>query len=221
MSAIPPNEAIKAALTAPRMLTYEVATTAPDNLQGALNLYAWNAQVSAAMLAPLHILEVVVRNCVSDAIAAVYGSNWPWSPGFEASLPTPHPGVYSARRDLQAARAGVNTVGRVIPELKFIFWQSMFTSRNDHRLWKPHLRAVMPFLNPAATASQHRAMIYAELEQLRKLRNRIAHHEPIITRNLADDFQKIQDLIAFRCPVTALWMVQTQAAQALILTKPP
>ena len=66
-----------------------------------------------------------------------------------------------------------------------------------------------------------RALIYKELEQLRKLRNRIAHHEPIFRRNLADDFQKVNDLIAFRCPFTAAWMRQNQQAQALIAAKPP
>ena len=66
-----------------------------------------------------------------------------------------------------------------------------------------------------------RGLIYKELEQLRKLRNRIAHHEPIFKRNLADDFQKVHDLIAFRCPFTAAWMQQNQQAQALIATKPP
>lgn len=44
---------------------------------GALALYAWNAQVSAALMAPLHLCEVVVRNAAADAIAAVYGVNWP------------------------------------------------------------------------------------------------------------------------------------------------
>lgn len=51
-------------------------------------------------------------------------------------------------------------------------------------------------------------MVYSELELIRKLRNRIAHHEPIFQRNLATDFQKIHDLIAVRFPITAAWMLQ-------------
>ncbi|MBP9035013.1 MAG: hypothetical protein KBG29_14020, partial [Pseudomonadales bacterium] len=65
-----------------------------------------------------------------------------------------------------------------------------------------------------------RLQIYNELEQIRTLRNRIAHHEPIFARNLADDFQKITDLIALRCAVTADWMVNNQHALALINTRP-
>jgi len=33
----------------------------------ALALYAWNAEVSAALLAPLHICEVVMRNAAAEA----------------------------------------------------------------------------------------------------------------------------------------------------------
>lgn len=213
------DEAIKAALSAARVGTYEAATTAVPQLPGALALYAWNAQVSAAMLAPLHLCEVVVRNAVSDALTTVYGANWPWSMTFITSLPNPSMG-FNPVKDLMTARQKKATTGRVIPELKFVFWQTMFTRRFDVRIWDPNLRAVMPHLDPNKTVLQLRGLIYSELEQLRKLRNRIAHHEPIFTRNLSDDLQKIHDLIAFRCPITSAWMAHHQQAQALINIRP-
>ncbi len=109
----------------------------------------------------------------------------------------------------------------MIPELKFVFWQTMFTSRFDVRIWYPYLRTVMPYLDTAKTVPELRGLIYRELDQLRKLRNRIAHHGPIFRRNLADDFQKVQELIALRCPITSTWMVNNQHATALIGAKPP
>ena len=63
-------------------------------------------------------------------------------------------------------------------------------------------------------------MIFSDLDQIRKLRNRIAHHEPIFTRNLDDDFKKIADLVKFRCPVTARWLVEKQRATVIIAAKP-
>lgn len=215
-----PEHAIKAALSAPRVGTYEGATAGTPQLPCALALYAWNAQVSAAMLAPLHFCEVTIRNAVSDAIAAAHGPQWPWDAGFIRSLPN-SPNGYNARRDLASARAGKTTSGKVIPELKFVFWQTIFTRRFDGRLWNHHLRNVLPNADASKTVEEIRELIYAELEQLRKLRNRIAHHEPIFQRNLADDFQKVHDLIAIRCAVTAAWMVHNQQAQALIAAKPP
>jgi hypothetical protein len=215
-----PEQSIKDALSSPRVGTYEAATTGTPLLSSALALYAWNAQVSAAMLAPLHLCEVVIRNVVSDAISAVHGPRWPWAAAFVRSLPNSGAG-YSPRGDLMAARAGAATTGKVIPELKFVFWQKMFTSRFDADIWAPHLRTSLPHADATKTVAQVRQLVYGELEQIRKLRNRIAHHEPIFTRNLADDFQKVHDLIAFRCPITAGWMAINQQASALIAAKPP
>lgn len=219
MASISSEQAIKNALAAARLGTYETATKAVPVLNGALALYAWNAQVSAAMMAPLHVCEVVVRNAVSDALTAVYGPDWPWSQVFTRSLPHPTQG-YSARGDLIKIRAAQPTTGKVIPELKFVFWQTMFTSRFDVRVWQPCLRSVMPHVDTAKTVAQLRGQIYSELDQLRKLRNRIAHHEPIFRRNLAEDFQKIGELIALRCPVTSFWMVNNQQVTSLIPQKP-
>ena len=58
------------------------------------------------------------------------------------------------------------------------------------------------------------------MEALRTVRNRIAHHEPIFGRNLMGDFQKIHELIAFRCPTRMAWMLSHQQAQALITARP-
>ena len=213
-------DAVKAALSPARMGTYEVAAGVQgDDDLSALILYAWNAQVSGALLSPLHICEVVVRNAVADALEAVYGARWPWSPTFERSLPDPQRG-YSPRKDLQNARRSAHTTGTVIPELKFVFWQKMFTSRYDTRVWDHHLRRVMPGLDLAKAIPDLRKTIYDDLEKVRLLRNRVAHHEPIFTRALSDDYQTIRTLVEYRCAVTAGWLDSNQIATAIIASKP-
>lgn len=74
---------IHRALSPARISTYAAATHChgPDD-PAALNLYLWNAQVSAAFLTPLHLCEVVLRNAVDDALAAKYGAAWPWASAF-------------------------------------------------------------------------------------------------------------------------------------------
>lgn len=197
---------IKQALSVSRMSTYENRF---PNTDKALELYAWNANVSACFLAPLHICEVVIRNAVSDALTAIYGHRWPWVSGFERSLPDPNIG-YSPRKDLLTVRRREQTTGKVIPELKFVFWQKMFTSRHDQRIWNQHLLTVLQNLPKNKTASELRLQIHQDLEHIRTLRNRIAHHEPVFSRDLKKDFQKIEDLISFRCDVTRTWMVDNQ-----------
>lgn len=213
-------DAVRAALSQARMATYEVAAgvQAADD-PAALMLYAWNAEVSGALLPPLHVCEVVIRNAVADALEALYGPRWPWSLTFELSLPDPKQG-YSPRRDLQTARHAVHTTGKVIPELKFVFWQKMFTGRYDNRIWDHHLLRVMPNLDPSQRVATLRMAIYEDLERVRRLRNRIAHHEPIFTRALDVDYQTILALVRFRCAVTAAWLDSHQTATATIAAKP-
>ena len=170
-------------------------------------------------MAPIHICEVVVRNCVSDALEAVYGPRWPWDPTFLLSLPDIY-GHYNPRRDLRTVALAQPTTGKVIPELKFVFWQEMFTKRHDTRIWKPHLKRVFPGHDPAKSVVALRKKIYADLGEIRELRNRIAHHEPIFTRRLSEDFEILVELVRLKCQLVASWMVGNQNADALI-ARPP
>lgn len=226
MPSITTIQAVKGSLSHARMGTYEAVrdtTGTPITPRQAIHLYAWNAQVSAAFLAPLHVCEVVIRNAVSEALEAIYGQHWPWSAGFEQSLPA-HQGGYSQINDLKEARRRQQTTGKVIPELKFVFWQKMFTSRYDVRLWQPYMTSIFPSLpqgpNNLNTLKLYRKKIYEELEHIRALRNRIAHHEPIFSRSLAEDFRRVSELITLRCPLTADWMTQNQQAEQLIQARP-
>jgi hypothetical protein len=213
--------AVKASLSPARIGTYETATgTLGDEDSRALALYAWNAQVSAALLAPLHVCEVVIRNAAADALEAVYGPHWPWETTFVLSLPNPSGNSYSSRRDLRSVAARQPSTGKVIPELKFVFWQEMFTHRHDVRLWDAHLMRIFPSHDPANSVVSLRRAIYTDLEAIRKLRNRIAHHEPIFTRNLREDFKRMVHLVEQRSPLAASWMVGNQNAARLI-SQPP
>lgn len=207
---------IQAALSPARMSTYEMTV---GDTPSALALYAWNANISGTLLIPLHICEVVVRNAVSDALINIYGSNWPWNTTFECSLPNNRFG-YKPRKDLQDAKKNMTTTGKVIPELKFIFWQKMFTQRYDVRIWNKNLLHVMPNLDRTKSIHDLRENIYNTLENIRILRNRIAHHEPIFNRNIEDDYKKILEIINYRCANTANWMHRNQLVTSYIKIKP-
>jgi len=181
-------DAARFSLSPSRIGTYETvagARTLDD--PNALALYAWNAMVSAALLAPLHIFEVIVRNAVADALDAVYGPRWPWEQTFVLSLPNPQRN-YNPRRDLLRVAATQPSTGKAMPELKFVFWQEMFTRRHDVRLWNTHLKRVFPS-HSAGTVATLRKAIYVDMEVVRRLRKRVAHHEPIFTRNLVDSIE--------------------------------
>jgi hypothetical protein len=66
----------------PRLVgTFETAVQLVDDADPrALALCAWKGRISAALIAPLHVCEIVMRNAVSDAIEQVYGPRWPRRP---------------------------------------------------------------------------------------------------------------------------------------------
>ncbi|BDC48007.1 hypothetical protein F183_A03230 [Bryobacterales bacterium F-183] len=212
-------DAVRKALSVSRISTYEQAVSAEHPADAALDLYQWNATISAAFMLPLHICEVVIRNAVAEGLEATYGAKWPWSAVFEASLPSAAVG-YNQRLNLRQERDRHSTTGKVIAELKFVFWQKMFTRRHDTRLWDRHLRYLFPRLDPAQPVAELRDVIYNDLEQIRLLRNRIAHHEPIFSRDLASDFQRIHALIHSRCPLTASWMSQAETVRQSLASRP-
>ena len=154
-------------LSAPRFATY--LATANGDPDKALALYQWNLEVSAAFFIPLQICEVAVRNAIVKAIEAVYGPNWPWQPAFEISLATSR-NRFSPRTELIKHR-NLPTTGKIVAELKFIFWERMLTARHDGTLWNPHFRSVFPNTNPALPVRELRATGYQKLSEIRDLRN--------------------------------------------------
>lgn len=217
-SAKPVNEsAICDVLSAPRSNTY--ITAMGGDKARAMELYGWNARVAAAFMLPSHFAEITVRNAASEAITAMYGARWPWSPGFERALNPAKSRAYDPERDLIETRKWQPTTGKVIAELKFKFWQSLFTSRHDHRLWAPRILTLFPNAS-GMTAPQLRRRIYDDLEVIRKLRNRIAHHEPIFTRNLEDDLMRILELIELRSTPTIDWVCEMEDVSGILAERP-
>ena len=205
-------------LSAPRFATY--LKSAGNDRTRALDLYQWNLLVSAAFLVPLHVLEVSLRNAIVEAIEAVHGGAWPWTEGFIRSLPEPRPPAYNPTRDLSNCAKQQPTAGKVVAELKFAFWESMLTKRHQTRLWEAQFFNVFPNSPRGVTSDQRRSELRNDVEEIRKLRNRIAHHEPIFPRALQDDFDRIMRCIQWRNVAAATWVNDIETVQALLRLRP-
>ena len=210
--------AICAALSTPRLERYIAASDC--NRRRALALYQWNAQISAAFMLPMHICEVVLRNAIVDAIERVYGPHWflPGS-GFEGSLPRPASG-YSPFNDLGAARANYPSAGKIVPEVKLMFWVSMLTSRHQSRLWNPFIRTSFPNIPQQLTTATSRRLLHDQVDAIRIVRNRIAHHEPIFTRDIHAEYRRLHRIVHWRSTDAAQWLNEMQTVTALMRTKP-
>lgn len=207
------------AISLPRFATYLRARN--NDRVAALRLYCWNMEVSAAFMSPLQMCEVSVRNGIVEAIEAVHGAAWPWSNGFLRSLPVPRvAGHYDPASNLRFVAAQFPTVGKVVAELNLAFWEKMMTRGQDQRLWAPHFVRVFPGVPAGLPIPVARNQAHQSLFEIRKVRNRIAHHEPIFARNLREDYGRMRELIAWRRPFVGRWMDKQKQISELLANMP-
>lgn len=127
---------------------------------------------------------------------------------------------YDARGDLVLSARRQCSTDAVVATLKNVFWEKMFTQRNEERLWRSRIFGVFPQLEPNITAKDHCRRINQDLEHTRRLRNRIAHHEPIFARDLRADLHRIEQLVDMRCVETCRWMTANECVSGLLATFP-
>jgi hypothetical protein len=184
-------------LSQDRLSTYLAATA--GKMEEALHLYNWNADVSGALYAPLQGLEIALRNALHDVLSSSYSPAWYDSPKINMDAYTT--GDIRKAKDILARRGALLTPPNIMAELSFGFWVSLLASNYHVQLWIPTLHK--SFLN---LGSKKRRDVYHALNHLRKLRNRIAHHEPIFNRHLVADYDSIITAIDWVCPKTATWV---------------
>ena len=160
---------------------------------------------------PLQVLEVALRNAVHTGLAGRFGADW--HDQLDGTLAVGCLGrISEAKRKVQLQRATV-TPGRVIASLPFGFWVSLLGpggrradglgANYEMALWRPCLRRAF---RHCESLSRKRA--HAELDDLRNLRNRITHHEPIFRRDLAADYNRIPGVVGWISPDVADWVRQ-------------
>ena len=194
-----------------RMSTYLRAVE--GDREKAFRLYAWNTAVSAAFYASLQGLEVALRNAMHVRLASRYGAEWYDNEeagidgGGLARIATAKEGLRRHNREPKPPR--------VVAALSFGFWISLLGSGGrlvddsgrrkadyEKSLWRPALRGAFPYHHGALIRKQ----AHSPLDQLRLLRNRIAHHEPIFERDLREDHERILEVTGWISPGTREWI---------------
>lgn len=161
----------------------------------AIRLYVRNVALGSAFLGPLQALEVTLRNSVHALMSARHGDEWYDSVRLEDAQQR---GIDTARRLLR--REGKDeSPGRMVAASSFGFWVGLFAGAYEESLWRP-------LLHQAFDPVPRRAEVHEQLDRLRTLRNRIAHHESILLRKLGDDHQRILDTLELLSPEVAQWV---------------
>lgn len=161
--------------------------------------YAWNISLSEGLYPLLQCMEVALRNAVHVAATAAYGTPlWFDVPGLLDAIGCG--GVAKARADLVASGKPA-TADRIIAELSFGFWTAVFNRYQEQRLWPKIYRQAFPGLPKPL---RQRRTIADRLNEVRKLRNRIFHHEPIWYFNdLRGKHDRILELTGWISPAMA------------------
>lgn len=200
-------------LTPPRLSKYLRVTG--NQTQQALRLYILNTKVSAAIMKDLHYIEVALRNKFDRELADKFGSQW-FSDSRFLSMVDGRSQAILLKAQKSAAKHWPKGVavppGKVIAELTFGFWLQLTDSKLEHRLWVPCLHKV--FLPQKAPK---RSVFNQQLEKLRQLRNRVAHHEPIFHLDLMDAYRRIQQVAILLCPMTAHVMERTSTVKREVM----
>jgi hypothetical protein len=208
--------ALQEAISPARLRTYLRQTH--YNARRAIALYEWNVRAGAALLPILQANEVALRNAVHAALTSAFEADWPTAQGFLRSLPSRERAVFEAEtRKLRSRVAGGRvSAGDVVASQTYWFWVFLLTSRFQNRVWNKQFAAAFPYV----PKSVDRAVVHARCETIRLLRNRIAHHEPLLKYDLPGAYQRALSIVRWISPVKALWAAERWPLGPEITSRP-
>lgn len=157
------------------------------NAATAWGRYLWNLALCEALYPSLQLVEIALRNTLHHTLHAHTGqAAWYDAPDLRLG-PKEIANLSAAREELRRAEKA-ETPGGMVAELSFGFWTGLFEVRYEHPrhglslLWPGLLRRALPRL-PKQIDGRHgnqRHAVYGRLTRIRKLRNRVFHHERIL-----------------------------------------
>ncbi len=209
----------EAALSLERFARY--IEWAGGNRARALELYALNMQLSEALYTPLQVLEVVLRNRIHAVLGNALHECWFDDAGF-LLVDNQRRQLVKAREDLTDDRKNP-TPGRIVSALTFSFWTSML-SPSYETLWQQILHDIA---RREDGKGLRRKDFSRPLRQIRTLRNRVAHHEPILQWHLIQHYANIMQLTRWLSPAAADWcerysrFPKVHPAERITLEEPP
>ena len=140
----------------------------------ALAHYSWNMVLSQSFYPSLQTLEVSLRNAIQNGANQHFNNPW-WFENPSILDETTIKKVSDAKKNLKRQNKNVDP-GRILAELNFGFWTSLFYARYENTLWRPLIKKVFPQID---RRHWNRKKIAKRLNGIRKFRNRIFHYEPI------------------------------------------
>lgn len=156
-----------------------------DSIDLILSRYIYNVQVSESFYPVIAALEVALRNRLYNAVAILKGENWLLEEINNQNILSENERniLLEAYKKLKRKHNTPST-GAIIAELTFGFWVNLCKKSYKNSLWDKQnfFSNVFPdfdnyFNSPTWDKTK---VMFPELKEILRLRNRIFHHEIII-----------------------------------------
>jgi hypothetical protein len=170
----------------------------------AARAYVNNMLLAEAMMPMLNVLEIALKNGAHQRLTTLYQrADWWEAWTNNSSFAWQIREVANAKAKLQR-RAEALTPDKIIAELPFGFWSSLFNVQFQAILWKD-LRLVFP---RCPKPQRQRHTVSSALNQIRELRNRVFHHEQLLwlSPSLIDLHGKGVEVIGWLDPKLPPWL---------------
>lgn len=200
-----------------RMRRYLMASDSDETR--AASLYRWNAAMAAAFFEALGYLEVILRNAMHRQLSLWHhrrGRVGEWYDDPTRVLDDRCAGDIAYARQRIARRGAPEAPGRVVAELTLGFWRFLLDQRHQQILWAQALHRAFPGL-----PIRRRGEVQRPVNRLHRLRNRIAHHEPIHHEDLAGLHNDLLMVVGWIDPNAAAWLESACSRLARLLTMRP
>lgn len=190
---------LERSVSMPRLSKYRPQSG--SDLETAVN-YFWNIELSESLYPGLAALEVTLRSSIHDALTAREGADM-WfrkllEPGQLRGYAETHYTLFNRLKQKPP------TSGQIVAELTFGFWTTLLSQPYHQTLWAPQKSALVKVVFPhLPRIPNNRHFIHQRYNDLRMLRNRVMHHEPIWYRpNLSQEWEGIIEAIGWISPTT-------------------
>ncbi|WP_455233658.1 Abi family protein [Geopseudomonas aromaticivorans] len=219
------SQVLEGTFSKPRLARYAANPRGAD----AAIAYAHNMLLAEAIMPCLHVLEVALRNAVHNALRKKYSRPDWWEEAASLS-DKDHREIKKTKEHIQG-KGHALTPDKVVSELNFGFWVSLFNTRHETEFWK-ELRMAFP---RCPKAKRQRKEISKALSTARDLRNRAAHHDALLwlSPDMRNQYLICIDIIGWIDPQLKPWLSQfdkflqawgnwmetPKAAQSVITTK--
>jgi hypothetical protein len=173
---------------------------------GAVGTAAVSARILPDVLA-YDTAEPAVRRAIQHQLSTGHAPADEYSPRAQVELlgradwwDAPEANLhFAAQQKINDARGQLrrqaipNTPEEIVNELPFGFWVGLLGSGNryDQRFWRTTLHRAFPHYRG------RRRVLHQQLDYLRVLRNKIAHHSPIHHRHLQADHETIVEVLGY------------------------